>query len=95
MITRRQRRNRGILFAMLALMAVCVFEGCGAADSGQQAARYISYEVQDGQTLWGICRELYGDSCDIRYKIHDIERLNGISGGLIYSGMKIYVEVAE
>lgn len=91
---KRRRKRRRIAAAVIAVLLLVVFVGsffliCRASVPKQ----YITYTVQSGDTLWSIARDIYGDSCDIRYKIDDIERENGIMDARIYRGMRLLIEV--
>ena len=50
--------------------------------------------VQQGETLWTICREYCPDNMDIREYIDKIQRLNNISWQ-IYKGQKIKMLIIE
>lgn len=92
---RRQKllRIRRICAAVLAAMAIIAFIGSFVMrDASQEEGVYTEYTVKQGDTLWSICREYYGDSCDIRKRIADIRDINGIEDcSRIYPGMRIEV----
>lgn len=90
----RQLKIKRICAAILAAMAIIVFVGSFVVWTEAQADRqYTEYTVKQGDTLWTICRKLYGDSCDIREKIADIREINGITDcSRIYPGMLLEVE---
>ena len=95
---RRNARRRREIFAVVVytVLAFFVFMGVFFAGSICRAdvdKFYITYTVSHGDTLWSIAREVYGDKYDIRYKIDDIERENGIIDCRIYPGMELLLEV--
>ncbi|HEX6489610.1 MAG TPA: LysM peptidoglycan-binding domain-containing protein [Candidatus Dormibacteraeota bacterium] len=52
---------------------------------GEGPTGLVSYRVQPGDTLWSIAAARYPDS-DVRQKVGDIERDNGLSSPMIVPG---------
>lgn len=88
-LTQRQARNRRVLAAILAAMAAVVFL-TSFFMRPEKPVVWTEYEVKTGDTLWSICREVYGDG-DIRREIDLISAENGITGGKIYPGSVILI----
>ena len=80
-------------------LTVCLLAGLTAAALFSHASAvdkktYQKIEVKPGETLWSIAAE-YGDPDeDIRNTICDIQKLNGLSGSLIYAGQTLTVPCA-
>lgn len=85
---------RRCMYAVIALMYVMLF-ALILRPKADNITDYVTYEVQYGDTLWTIAREVYGDECDIRPKIDRIRHINGIESGVIYAGQAISLPVSE
>ena len=90
---KRRRRTITILFSIVLVILAAILLSSFVFYPTRSDKVYYTYTVGYGDTLWSIAREIYGDSCDIRYKIDDIERENGIMDSTIYPGMQLLVEV--
>lgn len=88
-ITPRQARNRRILAAVLVAVLAVVFL-TSFFIKPKRVDVWCEYAVEPGDTLWSICREVYGDG-DIRREIDLISAENGITGGRIYPGSMIFI----
>jgi len=52
------------------------------------------YVVQEGDTLWNICKKIYGEMEDTREMVYLMQKLNGIEDpGQLRPGMKLYLPV--
>jgi nucleoid-associated protein YgaU len=52
------------------------------------------YIVHKGDTLWGICKQVYGDMQDTREMVYLMRKLNNIEDpGALQPGMKLYLPV--
>ena len=85
----RATRTGGYLRAWRAvavLVAVIVASiGLALVAHGGTAPAYTEMVVQPGDTLWSIASERY-PSDDVRVRVEDIERLNGLQGPVIQVG---------
>ncbi len=88
----KKNNTLSIIERGLIILAVGLFVlACAFQFAPPKPCEYITYTVQSGDTLWGIAREVYGDEVDIRRKIDEILRLNGIEGGRIVPGQELKV----
>jgi LysM repeat protein len=79
----RHMRPVGRLVAVLVL-ALCVSLGLAVAAHGSSTAD-TTVVVQPGDTLWSIASQRY-PSDDVRARVEDIERANGLSSPQIDAG---------
>lgn len=93
---RQRRRRRKRLLKQIAAVGIIaltvVLLTSFVKDNVERDKIYTVYTVEYGDTLWDIARKEYGDTVDIRRKIYEIERENGIIGGRIYPGMRLKME---
>src|ERR1700682_4145777 len=68
--------------AAVCLLALAVSLGFAVVAHGGTAAVETTVVVQPGDTLWSIASERYPTD-DVRARIQDIERVNGLHGPLI------------
>lgn len=61
----------------------------------EKASEYVTYTVQQGDTLWSISKELTPDSRDLRYTIREIEEVNDLQNCTIRVGQVLTVPVYE
>lgn len=90
-----RKRKRVFAVILLILFVGVLVSGFFVRCLANSDKTYITYTVGYGDTLWSIARDIYGDSCDIRYKIDDIERENGIMNSVIYEGMELRICVSN
>jgi len=82
-------KNRTRFFAFVSAVAVIAFTALYAATVyAFKEKPYRIIEVKSGDTLWEIAQD-YGGGNDVRRYIFEIERINGLSGGLIYAGTSL------
>lgn len=55
----------------------------------------FDYRVKPGDTLWHIAEEHGPTGQDVRRSVATIERINGISGGVLQAGQVIEIPVVE
>ena len=67
------------------LLALAVSLSLAVVAHGGTAPAYSTVVVQPGDTVWSIAAEHY-PSDDVRGRVADIERANGLSGPLIEAG---------
>jgi nucleoid-associated protein YgaU len=74
----------------LAVLVVVIVASLGLAlvAQGGTAPAYTEVVVQPGDTLWSIATERY-PSDDVRVRVEDIERLNGLQSPLIEVGQTL------
>ena len=85
---RKQKNHRNFIIAILLLtISVCVV----SCSKSEKPPEYISYIVQDGDTLWEIASYYSNDSIDVREVIRQIEMKNSLSGAMIYCGDELLV----
>jgi LysM repeat protein len=80
----RRIRPVGRLLVVL-LLALAVSLSLAVVAHGGTAPVYSTVVVQPGDTLWSIAAEQY-PSDDIRARVADIERANGLNSPLIEAG---------
>jgi LysM repeat protein len=80
----RQIRPFGRLVVVL-LLALAVSLSLAVVAHGGTAPAYSTVVVQPGDTVWSIAAEHY-PSDDIRARVVDIERANGLNSPLIETG---------
>jgi len=52
------------------------------------------YVVQEGDTLWGICKRIYGEIHDTREMVWKMRKLNGIEDpGQLQPGMRLVLPI--
>lgn len=52
---------------------------------------YILVDIENGDTVWNIVRDLYDDEAEIRGVVSDTLKINGIADGVIHPGMTIRI----
>jgi LysM repeat protein len=80
----RQIRPLGRLAAVM-LLALSVSLGLAVVAHGGTAAVETTVVVQPGDTIWSIAAQRY-PADDVRARVDDIERANGLSSPLIETG---------
>lgn len=61
----------------------------------EKALVYVTYTVQQGDTLWSISREITPEDRDLRYTIREIEEVNDLQNSTIKVGQVLTVPVYE
>ena len=70
--------------------ALVIIFGLSKSVAGAGPAGYTSYQVQPGDTLWSIAAERYTGG-DVREKVGEMERVNGLSSPVIVPGEELKV----
>jgi len=65
--------------------ALLIVFGLSKTVSGAGPVGFTSYQVQPGDTLWSIAAERY-TGADVREKVGEIERANGLASPVIVPG---------
>jgi LysM repeat protein len=92
-LTRRGRVVVTLLIVGLILGALVIFSGQSVAtDEAGTPAPTRTVVVGEGDTLWAIATEVAGDG-DIREAVHEIEKLNSLTGPALEVGQEIAVPV--
>lgn len=65
-------------------------EGDAARTPAVSTSGYEAITVEPGDTLWDIAARRYPNS-DVRARVFDIERANGLSGPVIMEGQRLEV----
>jgi Tfp pilus assembly protein FimV len=90
------RRARWIVLAIVVGLAAAWMLGLGGdlgnrvAAGDRPAAGYQTVTVVPGDTLWTIAARRYPQA-DVRQKVFEIERLNGMAGPTIEAGQQLEV----
>jgi nucleoid-associated protein YgaU len=88
---RSSRRIRPIhRVAAVLLLALSVSLGLAVVAHGGTAAQDSTVVVQPGDTLWSIAAEHYPSS-DVRAKVEEIERANGLHSPVIQVGETLHL----
>ena len=83
-----------VLLTAVALALLLLLVGTVAANTGgDQApnAAPVAHTVRTGETLWDIAADHTPAGDDVRDTIHDIRRLSGLEGSLIFPGQALTV----
>lgn len=92
-LTGRGRVVITLLFLALVLAVLTLLSGYSAAiGSAGDPAPTRTVVVEEGDTLWGIAAGV-ADGRDLREVIHEIERLNALSGPGLVEGQELAVPV--
>ena len=88
-----------LLAALAAIILILVFSIKGSANSAaaeKENIRYISIEVNSGDSLWSISGE-YAESCglDIREYVEKLKKINRLNSDKINEGMSLIVVTCE
>ncbi|GAA1696372.1 hypothetical protein GCM10009808_12050 [Microbacterium sediminicola] len=91
-------RGRAVLLTLAALPAIAIIAisvlGGGSAlaslEDGVPAGTFQTVTVMPGESLWSIAQEIAPDE-DPRDVVADIERLNGMSGGIVAAGQRLAI----
>lgn len=90
-----ERTRRGVKMKVLTALVVAAVLGTGAY-LNQPTTEIITYqkEVEEGDTLWDICREIGKDEVDVRLLVWQAMKDNNISDcGALRPGTMITVNV--
>lgn len=90
-----ERTRRGVKMKALTALVVAAVLGTGAY-LNQPTTEIITYqkEVEEGDTLWDICREIGKDEVDVRLLVWQAMKDNNISDcGALRPGTMITVNV--
>lgn len=90
-----ERTRRGVKMKALTALVVAAVLGTGAY-LNQPTTEIITYqkEVEEGDTLWDICREIGKDEVDVRLLVWQAMKDNNISDcGALQPGTVITVNV--
>lgn len=70
---------------------------CGAAAMGADDSRYIEYryEVEPGDTVWGIASRIATEEEDVRELVWRIEKDNKIKNADIAPGQELKIRVSD
>lgn len=91
-IKRKDFRRRLTAAVILALLVI-VFVGSFCIQP-KSARVYEAYIIRPGDTLYMLVKDIYGDSCDLRYKINEIAKESGISNpDMIHPGDVVLLPV--
>ena len=96
MMRLRYPRRRAGWWALARRIAVgtaaagVLFLGLAHAAQGSPASTYETVTVRPGDTLWAIAAERYPNA-DVRQKVDEIERGNGLSDPVIHPGQTLKV----
>lgn len=93
-ITTKRKMRRRILAAMLLGMLIIVFLSSFYIKPSA-VTLWREYTILPGDTLWEIARETWGDSVDIRYKIHEIAEENAINPDKLCPGEVILIPIGR
>jgi LysM repeat protein len=92
--TRVTRRNTGVRVGARSVAVAALVAACGIAlavvahgGGGQPDTTVV---VQPGDTLWSIAASHY-PSDDVRVRVDDIERANGLAGPAIEAGQTLHL----
>lgn len=86
---RKNKKFKAMVIVAVVLNIQVVAVGAWYISAANDSGEYITRTVQQGDTLWKIAYEQYGDSVDTRKAIDVIERLNGIDDCCIRPGDSI------
>jgi nucleoid-associated protein YgaU len=77
-LRRRRRRRLTRLVVFVVILMVAIWAGVRVAHAGDEPGLYSGtrYEVQAGDTVWGIAAAHYGAQVDIRRVVYDIRQAN-------------------
>lgn len=90
---RPQRTSRGVLRRAVVgtvFLAALVGVGFAHAVQGSGPTGYEVVRVAPGDTLWDLAARRY-PTADVRQKVDDIERANGLHGPVIHPGETLKV----
>ena len=76
--------------ALAASVTVAIIFGLAKTVSGQEPGGFVTYQVRPGDTIWAIAAARYPDS-DVRTRVGEIERANGLSSPVILPGEELKV----
>ena len=84
------RLSRGRRLAMVLGAVLAASLGFAAVAQGGSQRSSATVVVQAGDTLWSIAAEHY-PSDDVRVRVEDIERANGLHGPIIEAGETLHL----
>lgn len=88
------KKARRIFLTTLILILACAIIGILCIRHAVSSRDPDVYVVQEGDTLWGISKKVYGEMQDTREMVWRMMKLNGIEDpGRLQPGMKIYLPV--
>jgi len=93
---RKQADNRSTNpVAMLLVVSVVIF-ALGMAFNMASSVRkshldFVVLDIQSGDTVWSLVREVYGEAAEIRGAVRQTLEMNGLSEGIIQPGTTIKI----
>jgi LysM repeat protein len=88
---RQTTAPKRVLVIISTMVATLVLLLPSAVRASGDAPAAVPYEVEAGDTLWGIAAEVTEPGQDVRVTIGDIKRRNDLSSSLIVPGQVLLV----
>lgn len=99
---RRQRKiknkralKKGLMVLFFTSLFLFSITTIAAAPAEASYCDYISYEVNQGDTLWKVADQFNNDNMDIREYIYEIRQINSVENCQIYPGQVLEIPVIK
>lgn len=89
---RRVLRVRPLLLLGLLVISICFLMGAALTndasagkESGKKDAEYVSVIVKQGDSIWGLIKEVRPDySGNMQKAVYEVKQINGLGNSMIY-----------
>ena len=84
-----------ILSVFLLIIALLIRQHHSAfiAEADAEPQRYMSIQIEEGDSLWSIASEYKSDTTDIKHYINTVRELNNIKGSEIYASQYLIIPI--
>lgn len=79
------------VFLLIAALLIRQHHSAFIAEAEGEPQRYMSIQIEEGDSLWSIASEYKSDTTDIKHYINTVRELNNIKGSEIYASQYLII----